>query len=266
MSYQVPWRIVLASAVIGLVLDSIDFVEKATTYIFPPAPKIRESYLFLDVSQTYSKYGEKQVSELLSEIGGFFPNWTFAEVNLIEELVSEENVDVAQNLFCTSALQGASSAVIQSCLESSALEGAEVALYRVSNEGDLSTDAMNIQLNGFSGDQAGHLALDYYLYDYRVRQGCLEVNDSGDDWICIATANGRDSEVEISRGLMPGEILHVPLYIGMNFWFDDAYDGVIYFPIRVPESISVGGKTIIQTPAPMSITPTLLNGTYEIRG
>lgn len=266
MEYNLPWRIVLGSALVGLALDSVDFLDKIRKVFEPTQYTINDSYLFLDVSATLPQYGGQDFQEILEQAGKDFKNWTFADTEYALSILEHEDISDAAAYFCERVSEGATEFPMDQCVEGGAIQDAEIAFYRISNDGERFAKEISFNMQSFEGTTPAYETMDTFLNDYKITTECLRISDESLADECVSKDFGDIEVIEISRGLEAGEILHIPMYLALRMNFDGDYSGYIKLPLRVPVQVVSDGDVIIQEPRSMSPSPTVVLGTYEIRG
>ena len=266
VGYQLPWRLVLISAIFGLALDAFDIIGRTQKAFFSNTVSIKDGYLFLNVNDVLDQYGNKDFKSILKQAGEDFNTWTFADVGHLNTKNINALVEKLEEDFCK---KYAKPSALQKCIESKPAFNAEIAFYKIENYGKEPTESLEISFDSFGPDVGGALYFPYdlFLNNYMVTNNCLYIDELGDGKReCISNDFNGKKVARLTRGIRAGEIIHLPMYIAARMTYEHINDGGVSSPLRVPNTVKVNGKKIISPPTAMSPTPTILLGTYAERG
>lgn len=91
---------------------------------------------------------------------------------------------------------------------------------------------------------------------------------------CFAEISGEREKLTIPQTLGPGQRLALPIYMGLRLQYEGEvngdlsgnHNGFIVAPFWLPISVTIDGRQVIDKARPMSPTPMLTKGEFEIRG
>lgn len=280
MGYQLPVTMIVASAVLGLALDSINFIEKAKGYIFPEPLNLEQSYIILDADDYYNNAdyeetdGREFLRELASELALQGLTVNFAAPPYLKEALGGDQTAI-KTLFCERNKEDLESRAesVESCVENTILR-AYFASYVIRNRTPSSVSDIKLVLQKYSGTDAGISNLDNFIDSPEEQNGCLHANPwlEQEEKVCFAMKVGGRTEVDLPQTLGKDDMVSVPLYVwfALNYSNEEKkisfYDGFVSSPFWLPISVKHDGEMIIEKARPMSLTPMISKGQYEIRG
>ncbi|MBH0237081.1 hypothetical protein [Methylobrevis albus] len=274
MGYELPAGIILGSAILGIALDSFDAVEKVKNYFVPQPIMIDENYMIFPMrSLVDQESGSREVYEkswrvFAQELSNQFPDFLFASPAYMERAWSFSASD-AIDKFCSFSSSEQGQRDLKDCTDKAVIDWIDVVSYSVTNRNSFSIAGMSFILRPYGEGGEFTENIDIFFADTEENGDCLtsELADGG----CIARRSGQDEIIDVPQSIEIGQKLVLPLYLGLRLSYTaeegpSNYDGYVVAPFRLPLSVTVNDRVIVEKSRPMSLTPMISKGEYEIRG
>ena len=272
MDIKTPAALLIGAAVVGFAGDTLDVVEKAVGLFGQPNIKVNENYIVFDLGPNFLGEDDRvaalrrEVGEIAEQIGGI----RFALTSDIEELAKTNSKEIAETA-CELYKENLGETSVENCVEQ-AIISTFMATYTIENKSEMDLSNFEIEMQKYSAEVKFAGMFDRFVDNPRERGECLYIVEDDDD--CFAKLSGPRYPLKLPQTIQKGERLVVPIYLAFEVSLNDGGSKglrhvsghMIVSPFVLPISVKIGSQTPIAKSRPMSPTPQITKGEYEIRG